>query len=69
MRKVVVILPFILFIQCSDDDSLMTLNRDYFLGSWQIDTDIPALNQLTFKFRVDSRYTATFDSGGTIEGA
>ncbi|WKN41556.1 hypothetical protein [Tunicatimonas pelagia] len=46
----------------------MSLNRDYFVGSWQIDANIPAFNQATFQFRPNSRYAITFNSGGTIEG-
>ncbi len=68
MRKLPVILLFALFTQCSDDDELISLNRDYFLGSWQIDTNTPITNQLTFLFQSNNQYTSSFEGGEVFQG-
>ncbi|MEM9833811.1 MAG: hypothetical protein AAF944_24490 [Bacteroidota bacterium] len=43
MKSLVSILLLLLFVQCSGDDDPRLLNRDYFVGSWQIDDGRPIL--------------------------
>ncbi|MEM6843354.1 MAG: hypothetical protein AAF632_14090 [Bacteroidota bacterium] len=69
MKSLVSILLLLLFVQCSGGDDPRPLNRDYFVGSWQIDDGRPILigsgdqdnqtegdqPQVDFRFEADGR--------------
>ena len=67
MRRSLGILLFLLFVRCSDDDGA-SLNRNYFLGLWEIETNQSISNRITYQFNADGRYTLSADPGIAAPG-
>ncbi|MEM9672989.1 MAG: hypothetical protein ACFB15_10665 [Cyclobacteriaceae bacterium] len=67
MRRLLAILLLFLLVRCSDDD-VAPLNRNYFLGLWEIETNQSFNNQITYQFNADGRYTLSSNPGIAAPG-